>query len=70
MATNDLISKINNSEILERSQLQIILDIITVSVFHPDWLIRSNFRLRVSDDLHTDSHQNSWRSKGKKGQYG
>ena len=31
-----------------------------VNVFHPDWLIRSNFRLRRSDDLHKDSHQNSW----------
>ena len=27
---------------------------------HPDWLIRSNFRLRWSDNLHKDSHQNSW----------
>ena len=26
-----------------------------VNVFHPDWLIRSNFRSRVSDNLHTDS---------------
>ena len=31
-----------------------------VNVFHPDWLIRSNFRLRRSDNLHKDSHQNSW----------
>ena len=31
-----------------------------VSVFHPDWLMRSNFRLRRSDSLHKDSHQNSW----------
>ena len=30
-----------------------------VSVMHPDWLIRSNFRLQVSDNLHKDSHQNS-----------
>ena len=30
------------------------------NVFHPDWLIRSNFRLRKSDNLHKDSHQNSW----------
>ena len=31
-----------------------------VNVFHPDWLIRSNFRLCRSDNLHKDSHQNSW----------
>ena len=31
-----------------------------VNVFHPDWLIRSNFRLRRSDNLHKDYHQNSW----------
>ena len=31
-----------------------------VNVFHPDWLIRSNFRLRRSDNLHKDPHQNSW----------
>ena len=31
-----------------------------VSVMHPDWLITSNFRLRRSDNLHNDSHQNSW----------
>ena len=31
-----------------------------VNVFHPDWLIGSNFRLRRSDNLHKDSHQNSW----------
>ena len=31
-----------------------------VDVLHPDWLIRSNFRLPRSDDLHKDSHQNSW----------
>mgnify|MGYP006896110810 CR=1 FL=1 len=31
-----------------------------VRVFHPDWLIRSNFRLRRSDNLHKDSQQNSW----------
>ena len=37
-----------------------------LNVFHPDWLIRSNFRLRVSDNLHTDSHQNSWISTSKK----
>ena len=30
-----------------------------VNAFHPDWLIRSNFRLRRSDNLHKDSHQNS-----------
>ena len=29
-------------------------------MMHPDWLIRSNFRLRRSDNLHKDSHQNSW----------
>ena len=28
-------------------------------MMHPDWLIRSNFRLRRSDNLHKDSHQNS-----------
>ena len=27
--------------------------------------IRSNFRLQVSDNLHTDSHQNSWMSTSK-----
>ena len=31
-----------------------------VNVFHPDCLIRSNFRLRRSDSLHKDSHQSSW----------
>ena len=31
-----------------------------VNVFHPDWPIRSNFRLHRSDNLHKDSHQNSW----------
>ena len=31
-----------------------------VNVFHPGWLIRSNFRLPRSDNLHKDSHQNSW----------
>jgi len=31
----------------------------SVSVFHPDWLIISNFRLRRSENLHKDSHQNS-----------
>ena len=32
-----------------------------VNVFHPDWLvIRSNFRLRRSDNLYKDSHQNWW----------
>ena len=30
-----------------------------VNAFHPDWLIRSNFRLRRSDNLRKDSHQNS-----------
>ena len=35
-------------------------------MIHPDWLIRSNFRLRVSDNLHTDSHQNLWISTSKK----
>ena len=30
-----------------------------VSVFHPDWLIRSKFRLRRSDNLHKDSQQKS-----------
>ena len=29
-------------------------------MMHPDWLIRSNFRLRRSDNLHKDSHLNSW----------
>ena len=28
-----------------------------VNVVHPDWLIRSNFRLRRSDNLHKDSLQ-------------
>ena len=27
-----------------------------VSVMHPDWLIRSKFRLRRSDNLHKESH--------------
>ena len=31
-----------------------------VHVFHPDWLVRSNFRLRRTDNLHKDSLQNSW----------
>ena len=31
-----------------------------VSVMYPDWLNRSNFPLRRSDNLHKDSHQNSW----------
>ena len=34
-----------------------------VRVIHPDWLIRWNFRLRVSD---TESHQNSWISTDRK----
>ena len=38
-----------------------------ISVIHPDWLIASNFRLRVSDNFRTDSHQNSWISTSKKG---
>ena len=37
-----------------------------VSVFHPDWLIRSNFRLRVSGNLSTNSQQNSLMSTCKK----
>ena len=36
-----------------------------VSVIHPDWLVRLNFLLRVSDNLHTESHQNSWISTSK-----
>ena len=36
-----------------------------VSVIHPNWLIRRNFRLRVSDNLRTDSLQNSWTSTSK-----
>ena len=28
-----------------------------VNVFHPDWLVRSNFRLRRSGNLHKDAHQ-------------
>lgn len=44
--------------------LSLLVDIGTllyasVSVFHPDWLIISNFRLRRSENLHKDSHQNS-----------
>ena len=31
-----------------------------VSGFDHDWLIRSNFQLHWSDNLHKDSHQNSW----------
>ena len=31
-----------------------------VNVFHLDWVSRSNFRLRRSDNLHKDSHQSSW----------
>ena len=30
------------------------------SVIHPDWLIGSDFRFQVGDNLRTDSHQNSW----------
>ena len=30
------------------------------NVFHPDWLIRLNFRLHRSDNFHKDSHQKSW----------
>ena len=37
-----------------------------VNVIYPDWLISSNFRLGVSVNLHTDSHQNSWISTSKK----
>ena len=42
--------------------LSILVDIgsfvyALVTVFHPDWLIRSNFRLRRSDNLHKDSHK-------------
>ena len=45
--------------------LSLLVDIGTllyasVSVFHPDWLIISNFRLRRSGNLHNDSSQNSW----------
>ena len=36
-----------------------------VNVFQPDWLIRSNFLLRATDNLHIDSHQNSWIPTGK-----
>ena len=32
-------------------------------MIHPDWLIGSNFRLRVSENWHTESHQNSWSNK-------
>ena len=40
--------------------LSLIVDIESllyapVIVFHPDWLIRSNFRLRRGDNLHKDS---------------
>ena len=31
-----------------------------VNVSYPDWLIRSSFRLRRSDNWQKDSHQNSW----------
>ena len=36
-----------------------------VSVFHPDWQIRSNFRFFRSDNLHKDSNQNLTKSKFK-----
>ena len=38
------------------------------NTIHPDWLIRSNFLLRVSDNLHTDSHQYSWISTSENGE--
>lgn len=38
---------------------------IILSVTYPDWLIRLNFRLQVSDNLPTDSHPNSWTSTSK-----
>lgn len=31
---------------------------LLVNVFHPDWLIRSNYWLRTSDNLYKESHQN------------
>ena len=38
-----------------------------VNVFHPDWLIRSIFRLRRSEsNLHKDSHQTTSKNKQKK----
>ena len=42
--------------------LSLLVDIRTllyalVDVFHSDWLIRSDFQLRRSDNLHKDSHQ-------------
>ena len=37
-----------------------------VSVVHSDWLTGSNFRLRASDNLHTDARQNLWTSTRKK----
>ena len=45
--------------------LSLLVDIVIllnalVSDFHPDSVIRSNFQLHRSDNLHKDSHQNSW----------
>ena len=37
--------------------LKLPLRNIILSVTYPDWLIRLNFRLHVSDNLPTDSHQ-------------
>ena len=55
----NVVSRFNQSASLP-VDIGSLLYITLVSVFHPDWQIRSNFRLRRSDNLHKDSHQNSW----------
>ena len=42
-----------------------ISEVDFIKVFDPDLDIRSNFRLRRSDNLHTDSRQHSWMSLSK-----
>ena len=42
-----------------------ISEVDFINVFDPDLDIRSNFRLRRSDNLHTDSRQHSWMSLSK-----
>ena len=53
------------SQVKIKVPLPLLVDISLLyaldNVFHPDWLIRSNFWLRRSDNnLHKDSHQNLW----------
>ena len=42
--------------------LSLLVDIVILlnALVHPDSVIRSNFQLHRSDNLHKDSHQNSW----------